>query len=744
MMFALKGRSAQLDGSPSGHAATYGRGSRIARHGLLICGCCVAPLVFSVETRAQSTTLPPVTVEGKTAKAPKKAKPKSTPQAEPQEQPVVLAPDKARGEAVYRVPASTSTAGKNDLEIFGQLDTGDVLRAMAGTSTRENINSPGIAVNIRGFEGSGRVNMMLDGVRQNFRFVGHDARGFLYVDPSLLAGIDIARGTVITTGGAGSLVGTANFRTLDVDDIVKPGQSAGALTSATWGSNGVGWSEMAAAGVRSGSVGFAGAISKRDQGNFENGDGVRVPFTDQDLVSGLFKGYVQPTSDSKISVGGVFYDNDFTANSYLQNIAAQTLTLGYSYRPLYNPLIDFKLNAYRNEVEMTYVKGIAGIFSPSAGRVINDTGYGFDVSNKSRFQMGAVGVVLDYGAEHFADEVITKLGGANADGEASVTGLYSQATFSYGIFDVTAGLRYDRFTIDGSGTVPAGAPTGSPVPPGSAFVVDQDEGRVNPKITLAAKPLPWLQAYATYAESMRAPTTLETIAGGSHPGASTVASSFFPNPFLRPEIQKGFEFGTNLRLDGAFKTGDRLRIRAAYFDMDVEDYIVLFQPNLPSTNVSYFKNVDGTSRVNGVEIQSMYDAGSVFAELAYTYSNSTLPNGFASFGGHTFIPEHLATLTLGWRFMDERLVLGIRGTAASEGFAGGGTSPNTEGYALLDLFSSYKLTDSVQVGLSVMNVFDTAYSPYTTTPPTTADPLNPPTYETGRGRTFLLTTRAQF
>lgn len=744
MMFVLKGRSAQLDGSSSGHAATHGRGLRIARLGLLICGCGLVPLAYPVEALAQSTTLPPVTVEGKTTKAPKKVKAKSEPQAAPPEQPVVMTPDKARSETIYQVPASTSTAGKNELETFGQIDTGDVLRAMAGTSTRENINSPGIAVNIRGFEGSGRVNMMLDGVRQNFRFVGHDARGFLYVDPSLLAGIDIARGTVITTGGAGSLVGTANFRTLDVEDIIKPGQSTGVLTSATWGSNGVGWSEMAAAGVRSSSVGFAGAISKRDQGNFDNGDGVRVPFTDQDLVSGLFKGYVQPTSDSKLSVGGVFYDNDFTANSYFQNIAAQTLTLGFSYRPLYNPLIDFKLNAYRNELEMTYVKGIAGVFSPSAGRVINDIGHGFDISNKSRFRMGAVGVVLDYGAEHFTDEVTTKLGGSNADGEASISGAYTQATFSYGIFDFITGVRYDHYTIDGSGTVPASAPIGSPVPPGTSFVVDQDEGRLNPKITLSAKPLPWLQAYATYSESMRAPTTLETIAGGSHPSATTVASSFFPNPFLRPEIQKGFEFGTNMRFDSAFKRGDSFRIRAAYFDMNVDDYIVLFQPNLPSTNVNYFKNVGGTSKVSGVELQAMYDAGSMFADLAYTYSNSNLPNSFPSFGGHTFLPEHLATLTLGWRFFDEKLVLGVRGTAASEGFAGGGTTPNTEGYALLDVFSSYKVTDNVQLGLSVTNLFDTPYSPYTTTPPTTATPLTPPIYETGRGRTFLLTTRAQF
>ncbi len=193
-----------------------------------------------MQAHAQGTTLPPVTVEGKAPKAAKKSAtkpaPKAAPQqpaAEPEPQPQTAeSRDKARSEAVYNTPAAVSTAGKSELDTFGQVDTGDVLRAMPGTFTRESPQNPGVAVNIRGLEGSGRVNMMIDGVRQTFRFTGHEAQGFAYVDPALLAGVDIARGAVSTVGGAGALVGTANLRTLDVDDIIKPGQKAGALTTA--------------------------------------------------------------------------------------------------------------------------------------------------------------------------------------------------------------------------------------------------------------------------------------------------------------------------------------------------------------------------------------------------------------------------------------------------------------------------------------------------------------------------------
>src|SRR6185295_7461812 len=137
--------------------------------------------------------------------------------------------EKAQKDAVYNTPAAVSMATRSDLETFGQLDTGDVLRTMPGTFTRENPQNPGLSVNIRGLEGSGRVNMMIDGVRQNFRFTGHEAQGFTYIDPLLLAGIEVQRGAVSTAGGAGALAGTANFRTLGVEDSIKPGQTMGTL-----------------------------------------------------------------------------------------------------------------------------------------------------------------------------------------------------------------------------------------------------------------------------------------------------------------------------------------------------------------------------------------------------------------------------------------------------------------------------------------------------------------------------------
>jgi hemoglobin/transferrin/lactoferrin receptor protein len=278
-------------------------------------------LLLAAPALAQSTNLPPLSVETKKQRPPtkqaKRAQPKQAPAATaaPEAAPVEDVPDTpaardaAAKAAAYDAPAGISVVGGGELDTFGSTRVDNVLRAQAGTFSRESVNQPGISVNIRGFEGNGRVNMMIDGARQNFRFLGHESSGFLYVDPQLLAGIDIQRGAISTAGGSGTLAGSANFRTIGVEDIILPGKDSGILSSVTWGSNGIGWQEMVAAAARTDTAGVAAAISHRDQSRYKNGDGQTVPFGDQDLVSGLAKIYIKPAPGTRVDFGAVLYDN---------------------------------------------------------------------------------------------------------------------------------------------------------------------------------------------------------------------------------------------------------------------------------------------------------------------------------------------------------------------------------------------------------------------------------------------------
>jgi hemoglobin/transferrin/lactoferrin receptor protein len=763
-----------LQGSVVEHerrATSAGSRSHLVKKGLVLWGCAAVSLALTAQAIAQSTTLPQVTVEGKgttakkgTAKGAPKAAPKQAP-AEPVQEPETQASkEKAQKDAVYNTPAAVSTATRSDIETFGQVDTGDVLRSMPGTFTRESPQNAGLAVNIRGFEGAGRVNMMIDGVRQNFRFTGHEAQGFAYVDPSLLAGVDIARGAVSTAGGAGALVGAANLRTLGVDDIIKPGNKTGVLSTFSYGTNGVGWSEMLAAGVKAGGIGIAGAISHHEPDSYKNGNGVTVPLTQQDLVSGLFKVDLALSSEQSLKLGAVLYNNDFFANSYFQELDSKTYTVKYTYKPRDNPLIDFALNLSANDIEMTYLRNATGGGS-AAGRVIQDKGAGFDVSNTSRFRFGDLRIASTYGYEFFQDDVeafnkLTAANGAgvNPSGTSQIGGAFSRTQFSYGIFDLITGLRFDTYNIKGvydDNGITAG---------GNLVPFEQADQRLSPKVTLAAQVLPWLQPYITYSEAFRPPTINETLMDGTHPSGPQV---FAANPFLKPEVQKGWEFGANIRQDRIFTPRDSFRLKAAYFTMDVENFVVACSSSNPATpnpfgpaGSLFFCNAPGTSVVEGVEVEGQYDAGVVFAGLSYTYTNSKLPSPTNGLGATTFTPEHVTVGTFGMRFLEQKLTVGTRVSAFSETFVGGANCCNAAtgasygfpfmpGYVLVDLFSSYKFDSGFELGLTATNLFDVSYTPASSTPFTS------PTgacfgsnfvgcNDSGRGRTVLLTSKAHF
>jgi len=205
------------------------------------------------------------------------------------------------------------------------------------------------------------------------------------VDTALLAGVDVARGVVSGAGGAGALTGRANFRTLGVEDVLGENDFGGFINLG-YGSNKVGDSQAVATGARRGDWAVIAALSRRSPEDYSNGDGQRVTYTGQDLVSGLVKVEYTSGEEHRLNFGTVIYDNDFTANSYTQNIESKQYSANYAFTPNHNDLINLRANVYRSDVFMRYdtAPTIPG-GGTAAGRVIHSLGNGFDVSNTSVF-----------------------------------------------------------------------------------------------------------------------------------------------------------------------------------------------------------------------------------------------------------------------------------------------------------------------------------------------------------------------
>src|SRR3569623_1037296 len=232
----------------------------------------------------------------------------------------------------YATSAAVASVSKEEIDQFGGSNIDNVLRTQPGVFTRDNMQHTGVAVNIRGLEGSGRVTMMVDGARQGLRFTTHEAQGFTYVAPALLAGIDVERGAAGGAAGSGSLAGSANFRTLAVADLLADGKDYGGYGTITAGNNGAGYAPSGATAFRiNDTFAMLGALSVRHQGEYNNALGQTVPFTAQDIVSGLGKIEITPTLDQKLVLSGVIYRGDFVANSYAQTVTNQTYSANYDF-----------------------------------------------------------------------------------------------------------------------------------------------------------------------------------------------------------------------------------------------------------------------------------------------------------------------------------------------------------------------------------------------------------------------------
>lgn len=608
-------------------------------------------------------------------------------------------------------------------DLRGATSTSDVdglLRVQTSVFTQKDPGNPGVSVNIRGFEGSGRVAMSLDGVPQTFRLTGHAAQGYVFVDENLLSGIDITRGPVTGLGGSG-IAGSANFRTLEPGDVLTEGQTQGGLVRLDHASNGDTISGMAAAAMKAGRFDALAAISRHSGDSYEDGDGIEVANTGTDISSALLKLGYDLTETQRLTFSLMRYETDFFATSYFQHLTNDVAKIGYHYDPG-SSLIDLRVNAYAAKTETDWLRGS----SPSAsavGRNMSTTTRGLDVTNTSELSFGGWRLTSVNGIEASQDSLGGTKGGVNpTTGKARRLSAFSENAFVQGKWEITAGLRANSYRLDGEA---------------SKGTIDIKNSSLDPKLTLAYQATDWVQPYVTLSRAMRSPTLQETMLGGSHPGGGV---GMIANPRLEAETEEGVELGFTLDRAGLFAEGDRLSGRVNYYNMEVENYIV---SSMAFTNAfgqtgAAFVNVPGTTETEGVEIELDYAHRAFDLGLSYTHNSSHLPSQTPGLGAGQYLPDDTVSVRLSRDFMADRLTVGAQYTHVSGGlFTDAYTSTpyqKDDSYELVDLFASYDVTDDAVIYAKVTNLFDEVYAPW----------LSASATENGQGRTLHVGTSVRF
>lgn len=652
-------------------------------------------------------------------------------------------------ESVYDSLSASSVIGTEQIQQTRASNAAELFRATPGVWFQNRPDDPSTSINIRGLQDFGRVAVLIDGARQNFQRTGHAADGQFYIEPNTIAGIDVARGPIANIYGSGAIGGVVAFQTKDAEDILRPGEKWAVESLGEFSSN-KGWNTYLQGAVRAGEnmdLFFGGTY--RDQQNYKDGDGNRVPNTAADTWTGTAKATLRPSDGHTLKFGYTQFESDFNSgipffvpfapppappvqasSIYDTGVLNQIATARWLYAKPDDKVFNWDANVYwtRTSTDQTKIAGLppasGGIGNIGDMRNFSIETLGFDVNNTSRFEQGAWRSALTFGVDGFQDKVDTSGFGVvfTPSGERSVAGAFAQWKTNYSTWlEFIGAVRFDQYRLEGGGT-------------------ETDGNRVSPKFTVGITPFKGFQPYVTYAEGYRAPAVTETLVAGLHP-VVFAPFTFIQNPTLLPEVGKTKEIGINLKYDNIFTVNDAFRGKVNVYRNDVSDFIELTSvpgatgaggvscptpagspnpvpPFFPFLGCQQYQNI-ASARLEGGEFETMYDSGKWFAGLAGSHvrgknidTNAPLAN----------VPPDFLTTTIGTRLSD-RLTISARWQAVAakkaEDIPTSGAPPSsvfapTGSYDIVNLYLGYKINQNATAALAVENLLNEQYSPYLT------------------------------
>lgn len=627
------------------------------------------------------------------------------------------------------------------------------LRSMAGTYTQIDPLQGSVSVNIRGMNGLGRVNTMVDGVTQtyfgmapaNYHGGANTAAG-VPLDPNFLAEVDVTRGSSAGSQGVNALAGSANMRTIGIDDVLKEGRQTGVLSRFSVGDNGLGRTGMVAVAGKTdtwengGGLGaLVGISGTRTYATYKNGGGRSSKdfigednnYLRQEPKSQLYKVNFNPDQFNKLELSGRNYRNTFTR----RDISSDDYYLRYHYAPL-NELVEFNLLASTSRGNQSYKPESLYNYSNSS---LTNKSNAIDISNTSRFKLADdVDATFLFGGKvmntrysrSFIQETETDRNAFAPAGKQKISSLYTGLTLNKDIYELDLNLNYTRSQVQGH--KPACADNEKCFPQGETTLHLKDNA-FNPSATFSAQVTPWLQPFVSWSRSSRAPNVQEVFF--SNEGGVTM------NPFLKPEKAETWEAGFNVNQKGVLSEQDSFHLKALAYQSRIKDYITSesfmlcydgslckdIENSQSGFNANVYLNTTSPVTTKGYEIEAGYDIGFAYVNLTWSKQHTDQPTSIAStvysfaYSDLSDLPDSYATLDVGGRLFDQKLTVGslVKFTGKSKRLSTEGISIDSNSVpkesmpdipTIIDLYSSYQVTDNVLLRLSVQNVTNRDYS----------------------------------
>ena len=254
-----------------------------------------------------------------------------------------------------------------------------------------------------------------------------------------------------------------------------------------------------------------------------------------------------------------------------------------------------------------------------------------------------------------------------------------------------------------------------------------DYQRFNPNAGLTWRIAPSVQVYGGYAETNRAPTPLElSCASAANP--CSLLNFFVGDPNLNQVVAWTFEGG--LRGGPDHFAGGRLTWNVDYYHTaDTDD--IIYEATVYNPNLAFYTNAGKTLR-QGIEANLRYRTRRLRLSLGYAYTDATFRTPLLLNGGSNpaadangniqvepgdhipCIPMHRIDLTVGY---DVTRAWTIGGSLIAQssiwrfGDEANQTKP-VDGYGVVDLNTSIRLSRRVTLFALVNNVFSARYDTY--------------------------------
>lgn len=515
------------------------------------------------------------------------------------------------------------------------------------------------------------LNVTIDGARQSGQLFHHQGR--LNVEPELLKEIDLQAGTGNALAGPGALGGRLSFVTKDAEDLLREGQSYGALTKARYSTNNdeKGLS-LGLFGKPLDSVGVLLYGTVAESIDYRAGGGDPVRYTGAKPKSGLAKVTVRPTEAQRVTLSAVRREDNArrllraefgegTNNAPNdQMFETETYSIGYHYVPE-SPWVDLRADLYSTRGYMrqttTTSQGDASV-----------TSYGANLRNT--FKIDDFKLTLGGDWNQDLSESYRATGGQSERGR--IFGVYTQA--SYRIlkpWQIRAGARYDKYELE------------------SFSNTSLDDDHVSPNVSTEVSITDEASIFGGWSQAFQGPTPIETYMIAN-------AQGVIANSSLKGTIAETTELGA--------------RYKQGIYKAEVVAYATLLQHPIDSgiertglrrafrTNTSdvWSRGVNVSTGVQG----EIWSGG-----LALSFNDiEAAPDA----GGYKGVGDRVIA-TVGYKIPDSKLSFGWASVVAmrlQDAPAGQSEAP---GYDIHDLTVTYEPIEFLRLGLAVSNIFDTQY-----------------------------------